>query len=83
MSAKEAVIEFIRGLPDDATLPAIAEAFGERFGGPDEDDQGLTQEEWESAWVEEAERRLADARAGKTVGIPHEEVMRRMQEKYG
>ena len=50
-------------------------------GGGDE--ENLTPEEWEAAWVEECERRMADAESGKTVGIPHEEVMRRMKEKFG
>ncbi len=43
----------------------------------------LTEEEWEQAWAEEAMRRMEDMRAGKTQGIPHEEVMRQMKEKYG
>jgi len=43
----------------------------------------LSQEEWEVAWVQEVERRMADQKAGKTVAIPAEEVMRRMKEKYG
>ena len=49
------------------------------------DDEGddLTPEEWEAEWVDEINRRIEDSKAGKTVGIPHEEVMRRMKEKYG
>jgi putative addiction module component (TIGR02574 family) len=43
----------------------------------------LTPEEWEAHWVEEINRRIEDSKAGKTVGIPHEEVMRQMKEKYG
>jgi len=43
----------------------------------------LSQEEWEVAWVQEVKRRMADQKAGKTVAIPAEEVMRRMKEKYG
>ena len=50
----------------------------------DEDgEEVLTPEEWEAVWVAECERRIADAEAGRTVAIPHEEVMRRMKEKYG
>lgn len=49
----------------------------------DEEGEELTQEEWEVAWVEEAERRLESARSGKTVGIPAEDFMKQMKEKYG
>ena len=34
-------------------------------------------------FIDEIERRIADFESGKTVGIPHEEVMRKMKEKYG
>ena len=47
------------------------------------DEEELTEEEWEEHWVEEINRRIADSKAGKTVAIPHEEVMRRMKERYG
>jgi putative addiction module component (TIGR02574 family) len=50
---------------------------------PAEDEQELTRAEWEAAWIPEIERRIADFENGKTVGIPAEEVMRRMKEKYG
>ena len=83
MTAKEEVIEFVRRLPEDATYSDVRSALDAKFGDLDEDGRELTEDEWEAAWVEEAERRLADARAGKTVGVPHEEVMRRMREKYG
>ena len=43
----------------------------------------LTEEEWEEEWADEVNRRMVDAGAGRTVPIPHEEVMRRMKEKYG
>jgi putative addiction module component (TIGR02574 family) len=49
----------------------------------DGEDEEFTQEEWEDALVEELNRRMADAAAGKTKPIPHEEVMRQMKEKYG
>ncbi|MFO0796944.1 MAG: addiction module protein [Gemmataceae bacterium] len=81
MSLKDAVIEMIRSLPDEATWADIAEAGDARFGEPD--DENLTREEWEAAWVAECDRRLADLRSGRTVGIPAEEVMRKMREKYG
>ena len=37
----------------------------------------LDQEQWEAAWVEEAERRLAEMRSGKVKGIPGEQVFAR------
>ncbi len=50
----------------------------------DEDgEEVLTPEEWEAVWADEIDRRIADMESGKTVAIPHEEVMRRMKEKYG
>lgn len=39
--------------------------------------------EWDSDFIDEINRRVADYEAGKTVGIPGEEVMRRLKEKYG
>jgi len=64
--------------PDERT--EIADYLRSLDVGEDED---LTEEEWENALVEELNRRMADAAAGKTTAIPHEEVMRRMKEKYG
>lgn len=83
MSTKDAVIEMIRSLPEDATWPQIVAEGMARFGDPGDEDENLTREEWEAAWVAECERRLADLRSGRTVGIPAEEVMRKMKEKYG
>ena len=37
----------------------------------------LTEADWERAWVEEVERRLADLREGKVKAIPGEEVFAR------
>jgi putative addiction module component (TIGR02574 family) len=39
--------------------------------------------ELDDDYIDEINRRIADAEAGKTVPIPHDEVMRRMKEKYG
>lgn len=52
---------------------------------PDEDEgeEHLTPEEWEEAWGDEIDRRVADADARKTVGVPADEFMRRMKEKHG
>lgn len=83
MSVKDAVIEMIRALPETATWAEIAAEGSARFGDPETDDETLTQEEWEAAWVAECDRRTADRRAGKTVGIPAEQVMQEMKEKYG
>jgi putative addiction module component (TIGR02574 family) len=51
--------------------------------GDGEADEELTQDEWEAAWAEEINRRLADYESGKVQGIPGDEVMRRLREKYG
>ena len=40
----------------------------------DEPAEQLTKAEWEEAWVDEAERRLAEMRDGKVKGIPGEQV---------
>ena len=82
MSVKDAVIEMIRALPEGATWPQIVAEGVARFGDLDEDEV-LTQEEWEAAWIAECERRVADLDAGRTKLIPAEEVMARMKEKYG
>ncbi|MGL6094304.1 MAG: addiction module protein [Fimbriiglobus sp.] len=83
MSAKDAVIAFVKSLPDGATVPDVVGAIDARFGPVDDASRELSREEWEDAWGAEAERRLADLEAGRTVGIPHELVMREMREKYG
>lgn len=49
----------------------------------DAGEPGLTQEEWEEAWSEEINRRIADLDAGRTKLIPAEEVHRQLREKYG
>jgi len=53
------------------------------FAGLDDGEQGLTREEWEAAWAEECNRRLADLEAGRTTLISGDEVMRELREKYG
>ena len=37
----------------------------------------LDEAQWEAAWVEEAERRLAEMRSGRVKGIPGEQVFAR------
>jgi putative addiction module component (TIGR02574 family) len=46
--------------------------------------QSLEPEEdgWADAWREELERRLKQIRAGEVVGIPAEEVLTRLRERY-
>jgi putative addiction module component (TIGR02574 family) len=43
----------------------------------------LSEEEWEAQWAEECNRRLSEFETGKVKLIPAEEVMRTMKEKYG
>lgn len=83
MSAKEAVIEFIRQLPETITYPDLVDAIDNRFGRMDADGNDYTQDEIDTLWTDEINRRVADIEAGRAVGIPHEEVMREMREKYG
>ena len=49
----------------------------------EEGEKNLTKEEWEAAWSEEINRRIADVEAGRTKLIPGDEVMRKLREKYG
>jgi putative addiction module component (TIGR02574 family) len=44
---------------------------------------GGDEEEWDEEFVEEINRRAAEMESGKVQGIPHEEVMRKLKEKYG
>jgi putative addiction module component (TIGR02574 family) len=60
----------------------LAEYLTDLNNGDDEGEE-LTPEEWEAAWVEEINRRVADLEAGRTKLIPGDEVMRKMKEKYG
>lgn len=39
--------------------------------------------EWEQAWVKELDRRSEELRSGKVKGIPGDQVMRELREKYG
>ncbi len=45
-----------------------------------EDEPQLTPEEWAAAWAPEWERRRADMEAG-AVGVPAEEVFRKLRER--
>jgi hypothetical protein len=81
MSAKDAVIEFVKSLPDAASVPDVIGALRDKFGA--DDGEELSREEWEAAWADEINQRVADAEAGRTVPIPGDVVMARMREKYG
>lgn len=72
----------LKPLLDALTADERAEV-AEYLAAHAEGEEDLTPEEWEEAWAEEVNRRIEDAKVNKTAGIPHEEVMRRMKEKYG
>ena len=44
-------------------------------------DGELTPDEWEDAWADEINRRVAEIRAGTATMIPAEEVFRELDEK--
>jgi putative addiction module component (TIGR02574 family) len=48
----------------------------------DPGEPGLTQEEWDEAWAEEINRRIADLDSGRVKGVPGEEVMDRLRRKF-
>ncbi len=83
MSTKEAAIEMIRAMPDDATWAEIVAVGREKFGAVDPAEEELTQEEWDAAWAEEINRRVEEMESGKVKGVPAEEVFRKLREKYG
>lgn len=73
MSPKDAALELIRTLPDDATWDDI---FVGLQSHADTDDS------LDPQWTEEINRRVEDLRTGRVKGIPAEEVFRRLREKY-
>lgn len=60
-----------------AMRDALTESLSEGDGH-----ENLTRAEWKDAWAAEVERRIAASEASGDPGIPHEEVMRRMTEKF-
>lgn len=44
--------------------------------------EGLSREELNSLWLDEAERRAAEMKSGKVVGIPGDEVFARLEARY-
>ena len=85
MTAKEIVLELTRQLPDDVTAADLILRLQNHFAeaAREDVDEDLTQDEWDEAWTDEINRRVADFEAGRTVGVPHEEVMQQLREKYG
>ncbi len=73
MSAKDAMIEMIRQMPDDSTAEEILNVLSTHFG----------ESEWDREYIAEIERRIADMDSGKDPGIPHEDSIQRLREKYG
>ncbi len=43
----------------------------------------LPTDQWEAAWAEEGERRMAEYERGETTAIDSEEVFARLKQKYG
>jgi putative addiction module component (TIGR02574 family) len=74
----EAVLKLIPLL--DAITPDERATVTDYLNGLEED---ISSEEWEEAWANEVNRRIADYEAGKTKLIPADEVMKRLKEKYG
>ena len=72
----------LKPLLDALTADERAE-LSEYIGSLGNDENASTPGEWEEAWIEECDRRVADLDSGKTVGIPADEFMKRMKEKYG
>ena len=78
MSAKEAILELVRGMPDDATPADIAAAIDDKFAPPDADDG-----EWDEEMTAEINRRVEEIRSGRAKMIPSDEVFRELREKFG
>lgn len=64
----------------DALTPDERATVTDYLNGLEED---ISPEEWEEAWANEVNRRIAAAQNGKSDSLPHEEFMRQMKEKYG
>jgi putative addiction module component (TIGR02574 family) len=53
------------------------------FESQEETDEPMSAEEWQEAWIDEINRRIAEGEAGRTTCVPADEFMERMKEKYG
>lgn len=80
-NSKAEVIEAVQQMSDGLATPEIVVSLMRQFGPPEQDDDSLTPEEREEAWVEEINRRMADIESGRMKCIPAEEVFRRLDEK--
>lgn len=48
----------------------------------DKDEETLTREEWEAAWLEEIQRREADVREGRVELVDGDQVMAELRARY-
>jgi putative addiction module component (TIGR02574 family) len=55
----------------------------EYFESQQADEETFTPEEWQEAWIDEINRRVADGEAGRTTCVPADEFMKQMKAKYG
>ncbi len=84
MNSKARAIAAIEQMPDDVTLVQIVSELRTKVRDVLEDgEEGLTPQEWEEDWEEEINRRVAESDANPGRGVPAEEFMQRMREKYG
>lgn len=80
MSAKEQVIEFVRGLSDDLPAADIAAVVGAEFGAPDVPGERVSEEVAEAAWAAVINRRVEELRSGKVKGVPAERMFPELNE---
>lgn len=74
--------EKLKAIWDELLPDERAELFA-YFESQQELDEPLSPEEWQEAWIDEINRRIADGEAGRTTAMPADEFMQRMKEKYG
>lgn len=43
---------------------------------------GISKDEWTDAWRDELGRRLEELRSGRVKGVPAEEVLQRLRDRY-
>ena len=79
MTPKESAIELVRCLPDDTTADDLLLRLRIHFAEParGDMDEDLAQEEWEEAWGDEINRRIADMESGRVQCVPGETVFRK------
>jgi hypothetical protein len=74
MSAKDAVIEFVRGLPDGLSPAEILAEASAEFGLPAVPGEPVPEAEAEASWAAVINRRVEEARNGTAKLIPAEEM---------